>query len=217
MLATAIAGPASAATPAPRLTLDSMALPTNFSPTADANCANPGDGNGVRFGDSDVCNEYEVTVMNAGSAPTDGSTITLTDTLPAGITVVPPNGSEPAVVFPAPQLLGLCLAGGGCDDGSDCSLNGQTLQCQVPATLAPDTGLQLEVFAYVNPGTTGSLTNTATISGGGAPTQSSQRDKPDQRERAAIRHNELQHAGQPAWTAPRRAGRRSPLRADDQV
>ena len=34
-----------------------------------------------------VCDAYAITATNAGGAPTDGSSVTLTDTLPPGLTV----------------------------------------------------------------------------------------------------------------------------------
>ena len=75
---------ASAATAAPGWTLDSFATPTNFSAGETAECP-------VTDNEETVarrrCDSYEVTATNAGSEPTDGGPVTLTDTLPEGVTV----------------------------------------------------------------------------------------------------------------------------------
>ena len=64
------AGSAGAASLTPAWTVTSLATPTNFVP-------------------GDTANEYfyDLRVANIGGAATDGSPITITDTLPAGLTV----------------------------------------------------------------------------------------------------------------------------------
>lgn len=70
--------------PSPDWTIDSIAAPTNFSTAQTPECeATLGKPNYAYSG----CDSYEVSAMNAGSEPTDGGPVTLTDTLPAGLTV----------------------------------------------------------------------------------------------------------------------------------
>src|SRR5215204_2324538 len=61
---------AGAAEEAPVFDLISLSTPTNFVP-----------------GDAESEYEYDLRIMNIGSGPTDGSPITITDTLPAGLEV----------------------------------------------------------------------------------------------------------------------------------
>src|ERR1700728_2561207 len=77
------AGVASAATPGPAWTLSSTAIPTNFSSVHDARCEA-----------RNVCDSYTLLVTNSGSEPTDGSTITISDSLPSGVTVKSVTGVE---------------------------------------------------------------------------------------------------------------------------
>jgi len=177
-----LAGSAQAARPSPGFTIGSYALPTNFSTAADAGCQGAYDGSAVR--PPDVCNEYEVTITNSGGLPTDGSAITVTDTLPSGVTPVlttPDLGGT----TPAGEVAGFLYMTTGVPinsplhyyeelGGSACSASGQTIACRLPAgkALAPDAQLDLEVLMYVDPGVTGSLTNAVTVSGGGAPAAS---------------------------------------------
>jgi hypothetical protein len=120
------APPAPAATPAPGFAMDSFAIPTDFS-AADSNA-------------------YKVTVTNAGSQPSDGSTIKLSDKLPAGLTA-----------------LGAVLTLGG-----SCEWKAANVECEYPGVLAPDETLTMEIGVGVDPNASGPVTNTATVSGGGA-------------------------------------------------
>ena len=163
VLLAAAAGAAAAATAAPALTLDSFAMPTNFSTAADGNCQVLAHLSLVTS--TDICNEYQVTATNAGSVPTDGSTITLTDTLPAGVTLV--NASQ-YQTEPAELWFSQNANAYGDQGAADCSASGQVVQCQLPAAMPPDSTLEMDVMTYVNAGTSGSLTNTASVSGGGA-------------------------------------------------
>ncbi|HUC20769.1 MAG TPA: choice-of-anchor Q domain-containing protein, partial [Candidatus Polarisedimenticolaceae bacterium] len=90
---------------------------------------------------------YTITVTNSGSGPTNGSLVTVTDVVPLGLTPTGPNG-----VF----------------NGWTCSISGQTLTCTRSGVLAngasyPDITLTVNV---ANPAPS-SVTNTATVSGGG--------------------------------------------------
>src|ERR1700704_1178510 len=76
-----LAMPVSAATPAAAWTIHSFALPGSFSEGDSTRCM-------AEVGSKEpLCDAYQVTVRDAGSLAMDGSTITLTDTLPAGVTV----------------------------------------------------------------------------------------------------------------------------------
>jgi hypothetical protein len=145
------AGGAQAAAPSPALSVHSLALPTVFSPGDNAPCLSTVD----NFYNTVQCDSYQVTVTNVGSQPTDGSTINLTDTLPAGLTAQ-------RILFLGPVDLSAFPD----DRSSDCQL--VTLQCQFSQPLAPDQTLQMIVYLTVDdPGATGPLTNAATVSGGG--------------------------------------------------
>ena len=140
-------GSAGAAAPAPGWSVDTLALPSTFS-------AGAGD-------------EYVVTATNVGSEPTDGSPVTITDTLPAGLTVqsiafiyshVHPNYTNNIDFAP----YGLCST--------------VPLRCTLPGfvegfgavSVAPGGSLEMIVeVAASEPGITDALTDTATVSGGG--------------------------------------------------
>jgi hypothetical protein len=167
LLATALFGfalpTAAAAAPAPtaRWALDSIALPTGFSTAANGPCAH---------GSLIECpNTYEVTATELGALASDGSAVTLTDQLPAGLTAKSlqffwsgfpgANGSQHPL-------------------GTLCATAAQQVTCTMPAsffteqgrTIGPEETLRLLVRVEVNePATPGTLENQATITGGGAP------------------------------------------------
>jgi len=140
------AGEAIAATPGPGLRIDSLAAPTSFSAQDNTDCISESQG----F----LCDVYEVRVTNAGSLPTDGSPLTIADTLPAGLQV---------------QQIRFRFSG---DEHSGKEYNGlcsiALVQCQWSDTLAPDERLTMFVYVTVQPGAPASLINTASVSGGGA-------------------------------------------------
>jgi hypothetical protein len=155
------AAPATAATEAPGWTLDSFATPSNFSTGRTSDClaavATSREAHEV-FGH---CDSYQITAIDAGSQPTDGSAIELADALPPGTT------AQMVSLFwwgPTPKEFGL--------QGQDlgrffCST--ATVSCSVPLTLKPDDKLVMYVFVTVDPSASGLLSNAATVSGGGAP------------------------------------------------
>ena len=142
-----LAGSAGAVTPAARWTIESLATPTVFSPGENALC--------IETLDSyRRCDAYKVIVTNRGSRPTDGTPITIMDTLPTGLTA---------------QRISLFLAGeAGQTDrgGSDCET--VAVRCVFPEALAPDEALRMIVYVTVASGAAGSLVNAASVSGGGA-------------------------------------------------
>ena len=133
--------PASALASSPGFAIDAQATPTAFSAGDDAQCLQS-------IGPSEpLCDAYTVTVTNAGAAPTNGSPITITDTLPAGLTVQQAR-----------------LGSLACDEPSQ-----RVLQCTSERVLSPGGELELLVDVTVSEGSTGTLTNMVDVSGGGAP------------------------------------------------
>jgi hypothetical protein len=148
---------AAQAAPSPGWTLDSFATPVNFSTADNANCLVTSD---------DICDAYQVTATNAGSQQTDGSNVTLTDSLPAGLTVkdIQFFWHGPGADFY--ELSGPNLGHFFC--------NTTTLTCTIPSSFGfhvfPDDTLKMIVNVTVDdPNASGPLTNSATVSGGGAP------------------------------------------------
>jgi hypothetical protein len=163
------AGQASASAPAPGWTLDSFAKRTNFSSDHNAQCLD-----GVAFSNLGLCDVYELTATNAGAAPSDGSVVTLTDDVPTGLTVqaieffwggLPDDFGGPSTDLAA---FGLCTP--------TPAPTGTAVQCQLDNNgfglppIAPDQTLEMIVAVTVDdPVDARQLTNSATITGGGAP------------------------------------------------
>jgi hypothetical protein len=145
------------AAPSAALGIHSLALPTRFSAMETAACE------ATTRKEEPVCNSYAVSVTNVGSEATDGTPITLTDTLPPEVSVSV-NASG------VPQLL---LTNSGGSEGENlahefCAVSAGTVVCRVPQTLVPDERLRLIIPVDVAPNAAGTLTNTATVVGGGA-------------------------------------------------
>jgi hypothetical protein len=148
---------ADAATPSPGWTLDAVATPTSFTANENAHCLERLD-----FVPRESCDAYMVHATNAGSEPTDGSPITLTDTLPTGLTVR-------RVVLESSAFPGVDLVS---NSFASCTTTA-VVQCEITepfiATVAPDGTLSMNVYVTVDdPGASGPLTNVALIEGGGA-------------------------------------------------
>ncbi|TMK23706.1 MAG: hypothetical protein E6G62_11080, partial [Actinobacteria bacterium] len=146
------AGPALAASPAPAWTIESFATPTNFAAADNARCMTP---------PAHVCDAYAITATNAGGAPTDGGSVTLTDTLPPGLTV---------------QRVELFYSRSPGNDFGGFACTTVPLQCTFPdfffnffGAAGPDDTLKMVIDVTVDdPTTSAPSTNTATVSGGGA-------------------------------------------------
>jgi hypothetical protein len=158
------AGEANAATPGPGWTLDSFALPTNFSPDHDAGC----------LANFQECDAYQLTATEVGSQPTDGSAVTLTDMLPPGLTVQSITFVWTGAGAMAAGLDGQDLASFGLCTTTPAP-SSTPVQCQLDNNgfglppIAPDDRLQMVIHVSIDdPGASGPLTNSATISGGGA-------------------------------------------------
>jgi hypothetical protein len=115
------------------------------------------------------CDSFEVTATNAGSEPTNGP-VALSDMVPAGVTVK--RVALLSSTFEKGEFdlggLGLCtMAPVKCEyPGSFAGL--------LPEAFGPDETLKMKVYVTVNEGTSGSLQNVASISGGGAPSVSTE-------------------------------------------
>ncbi len=147
MLLLALAGtPALAAAPEAGYLIESAPYPTVFTTANDSLCQG-------EFDSVVSCNSYLVTVRNSGSHPTDGSPITITDTLPAGM-------SAQFVHLEIQKIHEVT-------EEFNCSLG--NIQCVYPEVLAPGEVLDMYVYANVPPGISGSVTNAVEVSGGGVP------------------------------------------------
>ena len=95
-----------------------------------------------------VVTTFTLAVANAGNSPTDGSTVTVTDP------------------FPATSFSSLANAGG---DGWSCAIAGLTLTCSRSDALAANNGYPpILVDATVQDPAPATISNTATVSGGGS-------------------------------------------------
>ena len=91
---------------------------------------------------------FTIAVANAGNSPTDGSTVTVTD------------------AFPASSFSSIANAGG---DGWNCAIAGLTLTCSRSDVLAANNGYPpILVDATVQDPAPATISNTATVSGGGS-------------------------------------------------
>jgi uncharacterized repeat protein (TIGR01451 family) len=146
------AGTATAAIPAAGFAIHSFAIPSDFSVAKNADCARVVSEDSTN--PAPPCDAYQVTVRNAGSQATDGSTITLADTLPAGVAL---------------QSISFNWSGANVNLSEEfCSVVSGRAQCRWPETLRPDETLEMKIFVTVEPGALGDVENTATVSGGGA-------------------------------------------------
>jgi uncharacterized repeat protein (TIGR01451 family) len=140
--AIAIPVSASGAEPAPGFRVESIPEPTNFS-------ANDG-------GCEGSCDSYLIVVTNSGGRVTDGSPITVTDTLPAGVT------AEAATLSGPPgQVKNTSLP---CDISSP-----PTVTCTFEGrVLGPDEVLKVLIWIGISDSTPRTITNSIAVSGGGA-------------------------------------------------
>jgi hypothetical protein len=138
------AGPSRAdVTPAPAWTVVGNAQPTNFA--APSTYATDGD-------------SFVISAVNTGGAASSGSAVTITDTLPSGIT--------PAAT----------KASGDDTDGNTvkCTSGGQTVTCTDMANVSPvlsDQQIQVTVPVDVASSAASGEANQISVSGGGAPAQ----------------------------------------------
>jgi hypothetical protein len=136
----------SALAAAPALKLVATSQPTTFVPGLEGILANSGP-------------QYNVMVTNVGSAPTSGP-ITITDTVPAGLTVVEVVGRD---FYPQ----------AGNQFPLTCNVSGQTVTCTDPEPLNPGQWAQIEVLVKVDENLSGVVINQASAFGGGAAEEAS--------------------------------------------
>ncbi len=143
-----------AATPAPAWRVTSLAAPTNFLP-----------------GDTKH-DYYQVEVTNVGGAPTDSSTIVITDELPAGLTVKSVKLLRKSKgVFPD-------IAGAACQTQTvgesstvTCTIDESVPGAFQPALVMPSERFSLVIRVATPAGASGPLVNRVKVEGGAAATQ----------------------------------------------
>jgi hypothetical protein len=148
------ASSALAVTPGPGYRIYQIPQPTNFNAAANKLCTASGADGLNNQGEPASCNSYILEITNSGSEPTDGSPITITDTLPTGFKV---DG-----VF-ARHERGLGISG---QEGFLCS-GAPVVQCTFPGVMDVDDSIIVEVWVEVPSLVTETVTNAISVSGGG--------------------------------------------------
>ena len=154
--AVALPAPAQAAEPS-HWSIDSQAVPTNFSAASAANCAL-----GEDYG---VCNTYQIILTDSSSQPTNGGAVTIADTLPPGLTA-----------------QGAVLTWSGNPAGHESPLSascaGVPFECTIPSsvftqanrTIRPGDAIHMRLYVSVDepePALPTDLSNVVTVKGGG--------------------------------------------------
>jgi uncharacterized repeat protein (TIGR01451 family) len=123
---------------------DTASDPTTINQLPDMTITKSHSGN---FTQGQVGAQYTITATNSGTAATNGSTVTVTDTLPAGLTPTAPIGAH---------------------NGWTCGIAGQTVTCTRSDVLAAGSSYPaITLTVNVSLTAPGSVTNSATVSGGG--------------------------------------------------
>lgn len=146
-----------AAEPAPSWQLTAVPLPTAFKP-------------------GEAKDEVLLAANNLGAKATEG-TITIKDTLPAGLTLNPRDPTNPKSAFD-PETNDPGSASIKCEDAGQevpctlpkCEGSGQEVTCTTEGKLAAARQLVIRIFVKVSPSAEGTLSNAASIEGGGAAT-----------------------------------------------
>jgi AcrR family transcriptional regulator len=100
---------------------------------------------------------YRVVVENTGDAQSNGETVTITDTLPAGLKPAAPTKNQPGAAAIAYDML----------TGTSLTCKGFT--CLYAGPVAADDTIELTFRVDVEPTALTGEVNTVTVSGGGAP------------------------------------------------
>ncbi len=149
---------ASAAVPSSGLTIEAWATPSNFSAGDYAFCK-------VNTTNESFCADaYRLTVASRGSVSTDEIPITITDTLPAGVSPgqIELYRSKERTETNAPGFSEECKVVTGSEP--------VVVKCHWPYALVPGETLEMVLDDLsVEPTAGGTLTDTAKVSGGGAP------------------------------------------------
>lgn len=153
---------AAAAIPSPAWTIHSLAGPAHFV---------PGDNTRDYF--------YEVTAVNSGGADTNGGPVTITDTLPVGLTVKSLRLGVRRPIDGAAVSGGVDIAPTACKASKAGEV--ETVRCVVPeefpgtetpSLLIPSEQLRLVIHVFTPASASGALVNHAQVQGGGAPSAS---------------------------------------------
>jgi hypothetical protein len=164
----AAATSASAATPAPDLTIHSLALPTHFSSADTEECL------AERFGEL-PCDSYRVTVTNSGALPAKGP-IVLTDQLPAGVKVRSTPNKQVRFFLAKNQVAPKEEAPEGDPVGSGegvCHPEAVPVSCEFFGELQPDQRLEMKIFTTVEEHAK-DAPNVASVSEAGTPVASTE-------------------------------------------
>ena len=134
-----LAAPAEASGGSPQWTITSVSRPTNFAP-----------------GDETGKDAFVLTITNTGSAPSDGSPVTITDELPEGLSLAPAGGSG------EDRLAAI----NGIPAGANfkCALR----TCTYTGVVVPDDTLIVKFAVDVSANAESVETNVARVAGGGA-------------------------------------------------
>jgi len=135
VVAGAGAASAKAATPSAAWSIRTIAEPTNFAPN-----------------DSSGTDVYRVLVTNTGSLPSDGSPVTITDTLPGAVSVQSVRRFEWV----------------NAEEFFSCTKTTSPIQCTFNSMVPAGEVLELDITVATELGAAGILANTATVTGGGA-------------------------------------------------
>jgi hypothetical protein len=142
-----LCAPALAVTPSSGYLIESISNPTVLSSSLDTQC-----GGGS-------CNSYTVTVTNSGSLATNGTPVTISDTLPAGMTAERIEGEVPA----KPE--------GNYREKLQCGVEGGSAHCTYDGGVLPVSELLVvHLYVVIEPNVSGVVTNAVQVSGGGVST-----------------------------------------------
>jgi uncharacterized repeat protein (TIGR01451 family) len=153
-----------AAAPAPAWTVTVVPAPTNFLP-----------------GDLSGRETYLIEATNSGGAPTSAGTITLTDTLPAGVTLFPEAETPSGIEFGAHDNAGNWEFGEPSTGNLSCNKGPATVVCtdsqkgtvsEVEHPIQPGESITMFLPVDVTLNAPSGEPNDVTVSGGGAPSSS---------------------------------------------
>jgi hypothetical protein len=141
----------------PAFAVHSFAIPANFSTATNADCQKS------FSAEIALCDSYQITIPDIGAMRTNGSAITVSDTLPAGLEAKFVHFSVTAPATTPEDRSNACTL-----SPLRCKFQSEEFEGKKrTAILKPDEFLEMQVIVQVKAGTTGPLTNTATVSGGG--------------------------------------------------